>query len=353
MAVFSISGVRLVGIAATVPATEVSNLTAEVIPEPERKLFVRTTGIEKRRIAKPGTCTSDLCEHAATRLLDALGWRREEIKVLIFLTQTPDYITPATAALLQERLGLSKSCMAFDINLGCSGYPYGLSVAASLLANMPGAKGLLLAGDVSSACVSPLDKSAAPIFSDAGSATALAQDADAPAMHFNLETDGRGYRDIIIPEGAYRHPITANALQLVEESMGIVRNKTHLALNGINVFNFSVQEAPQNVNTLLAHVGVEKQHVDFFVFHQANKLINDAIRKKLGLTIEQTPETLARFGNTSSATIPVTIASQLQAEVSQKPCQLMLCGFGVGLSWGSALVQTQNVVCLPVLEADL
>lgn len=353
MAIFSIPGVEIVGMATTVPKHEVSNLDFDTIPEKERKLYVRTTGIEKRRVARNGTCASDLCEHAARALLEKLGWQPSEVSVLVFLTQTPDYITPATAAILQHKLGLPHSCMALDINLGCSGYPYGLSVVASLLRNMPGAKALFLAGDVSSACLSEQDKSAAPIFSDAGSATALVQDDSAPEMYFNLETDGSGFEAIIIPEGGYRKPITPQSLELVEESPGIVRNKTHLALNGINIFNFSVQAAPQNANALLEHFGIPKSSVDYFVFHQANLVINESIRKKMGLTTEQAPLTLGKFGNTSSATIPVTIASEIQAIVSQKPSRLLLSGFGVGLSWGAAIVDTQGMVCLPVLEADL
>jgi len=353
MAIFSIPGVKLAGLAAAVPLNVVSNMEFATIPESERKLYVRTTGIDKRRVVKPGTCTSDLCEHAAKELLNALGWRPEEIQVLVFLSQTPDYITPATATILQTKLGLPKTCMAFDINLGCSGYPYGLSVVASLLSHMPGAKGLLLAGDVSSACVSEKDKSAAPIFSDAGSATALWQQVDAPPMHFNLETDGRGYDAIIIPHGGYREPITPTSLQLEEETPGVVRSKNHLVLKGINIFNFSVQEAPQNVRALLAHLALGIQDVDYYVFHQANMVINESIRKKLGLSTEQTPLTLGRFGNTSSATIPITIASELQNIVTQKPHRLLLSGFGVGLSWGAAVVETDGLVCLPVLEVDL
>jgi 3-oxoacyl-[acyl-carrier-protein] synthase-3 len=353
MAIFSIPGVKLAGLAATVPLNELSNMEFATIPESERKLYVRTTGIDKRRVAKPGTCTSDLCEHAAKELLNALGWKPEEVQVLVFLSQTPDYITPATATILQTKLGLPKTCMAFDINLGCSGYPYGLSVVASLLSHMPGAKGLLLAGDVSSACVSEKDKSAAPIFSDAGSATALWQHVDAPLIHFNLETDGRGYDAIIIPHGGYREPITPTSLQLEEESPGVVRSKNHLVLKGINIFNFSVQEAPKNVRALLGHLALGIQDVDYYVFHQANMVINESIRKKLGLTPEQTPLTLGRFGNTSSATIPITIASELQDIVTQKPHRLLLSGFGVGLSWGAAVVETDGLVCLPVLEVDL
>jgi 3-oxoacyl-[acyl-carrier-protein] synthase-3 len=202
MAQFSIPNVKLQGIAACVPQQEVSNFDCELLEEKERKLFVKTTGIEKRRIAAKGVCASDLCERAAEKLIADLGWNKNEINVLVFVTQTPDYTTPATAIILQEKLSLSKNCLAFDINLGCSGYVYGLSVAAALLQNIPNGKGLLLVGDVSSACISAEDKSTVPLFSDAGSATAIAHDLNTTsALHFNLENDGKGFEAIIIPEG--------------------------------------------------------------------------------------------------------------------------------------------------------
>jgi 3-oxoacyl-[acyl-carrier-protein] synthase-3 len=350
MAIFSIPGVKITGIAASVPKQEFSNYDLDLISEKDRELLIKTTGIEKRRIATPGTCTSDLCHAASDKLLNELKWERSEVSLLVFVTQTPDYITPATAIVLQERLGLSKNCLAFDINLGCSGYVYGLSVIASLLSRMPSGKGLLLVGDVSSACISHIDKSVAPIFSDAGSATALEADSVAPAMVFNLENDGKGYEAIMIPEGGYRKPVTEESLKYIQIEPGISRNKTHLVLNGIDVFNFSIREVPRNVTELLNSLDLGADKVDYFVFHQANKLINDSIRKKLKLDESQTPSSLKNFGNTSSATIPVTMVTELQSKLQAQPLNLVLCGFGVGLSWGSVYLQTSSLKCLPLVE---
>lgn len=335
--------------ASAVPGNVVHNLSYDPIPEKERPLLVRTTGINERHVANPGVTTADLCEVAANKLIDELGWEKDSIDVLILVTQTPDYITPATAAVLQHRLGLPTTCVAFDINLGCSGYPYGLSVMAGLL-NSTKSRGLLLVGDVSSACVSATDKSAAPIFSDAGSATALEYNEGAAPMHFNLQTDGKGYEAIIIPDGGYRNPVTADSLELQNHGLGIDRNKTHLILNGIDIFNFSVREVPPNVRALMEFAKVDADAVDHFVFHQANLIINNSITKKLKLDTDKVPLSLGAFGNTSSATIPVTIAHEISETVQQGRKQLLLCGFGVGLSWGSALVTTNNLHCLPVIE---
>ena len=349
MALFSTQHVGIVGMASAVPSNTVQNLSYAPIPEKERDLLVRTTGIDTRHVAEPGVTTGDLCEVAANKLLAELGWQKDSIDVLILVTQTPDHITPATAAILQHKLGLPKTCMAFDINLGCSGYPYGLSVMASLLSNTR-SRGLLLVGDVSSACVSATDKSAAPIFSDAGSATAMEFDTTAPPMHFNLQTDGSGYEAIIIPDGGYRNPTTEESLKMENHGLGIDRNKTHLILNGIDIFNFSVREVPPNVTDLLNYVEADVDDVDQFVFHQANLIINRSLAKKLKLDVDKVPLSLGKYGNTSSATIPVTIASEIIDQVQQGQQQLLLCGFGVGLSWGSALVTTHNLRCLPIIE---
>lgn len=341
MAQFSIPNVSLKGVAACVPQQEVSNFDCELLEEKERKLFVKTTSIEKRRIAEKGICASDLCERAAEKLIADLSWNKSEINVLVFVTQTPDYITPATAILLQEKLGLPKSCLAFDINLGCSGYVYGLSVAAAMLQNIPNGKGLLLVGDISSACISSEDKSTVPLFSDAGSATAIAQDHNASGLHFNLENDGKGFEAIIIPEGGYRNPVSKKSLETITVSKGISRNGTHLILNGIDIFNFSIKEVPKNIQQLLnTHSTVQP---DYFVLHQANKIINETIAESLQTDLNKFPSSLKNYGNTSSASIPLTLVTELSQELKLKKLNLLLSGFGVGLSWGSVLLKTENL----------
>ena len=275
----------------------------------------------------------DLCRVAAEELLHELGWERDTIDIIIFVTQTPDYITPATAIIIQNQLGLSKDCLAFDINLGCSGYVYGLSTAAGLLRNFPQGRALVLVGDVSSACVSAEDKSAAPIFSDAGSATALEKKEGASPLWFNLQSDGQGFEAIIIPGGGYRNPITAEALAVKTISEGISRNETHLILNGIDVFNFSIKEVPKNVNALLEALKKSQEEVDYFIFHQANMMINETIRKKLKLEKWQVPYSLEKFGNTSSATIPVTMITELHEELTTKHLSLV-----VSRIWGRAFM---------------
>ncbi len=351
MSIATTTGTRIAGISASVPSRKESNRNYGNLSDKERDLMIKTIGIEERRIAEPGQSTSDLCYVAAEKLLQELGWHRDEIHILVFITQTPDYITPATSIILQERLGLPHSCLAFDINLGCSGYVYGLSVVNGLLKQLSSGKALMLVGDVSSYCVSEQDKSTAPIFGDAGSATAIeATGNDEDRMTFNLQSDGSGYDHIMIKDGGMRNPVNESSLTYKEYDTNVYRNDLHLILNGIDVFNFSIREVPGNIRTLLDQEALSVEDVDYFVFHQANLLINDTVRKKLKLPLDKVPSTLQEFGNTSSATIPLTMVCELADQLRFNNPRMVLSGFGVGLSWGSALVRTDRITCPPLIE---
>ena len=346
MALFQIDNISIDGIGACIPKTEVSNKDFAYHSPLENAQFIKTTGIEKRRIVEEGTTASDLCLKAAEQLLEKLAWAKEEIQILIFVSQTPYYKIPCTATILQDKLGLAKSCLAFDINLGCSGYVYGLSVISSLLEKIKG-KGLLLIGDASSTCISEADKSTAPLFSDAGSATALRYSQDAQSMYFNLQSDGAGYDAIITKDGGSRNPTTEDSFHR-DTSTG--RSNLDMFLDGIKVFNFSRREVVPNVSELMANYNLEEKEIDFFVFHQANKLMNNTIAKKLQLPLEKVPLSLEKLGNTGAASIPVTIVDQIKDKVNGKKSKLLFSGFGVGLSWGSCVVELQNTIVLPIIE---
>lgn len=345
MACFSIENVRIAGLTATVPAGRVSNLDLPMLSERERKLLVKTTGIRERRIAAPEVCASDLCANAAERLLHSLGWTPESIDVLVFVSQTPDYSVPGSAAQLQSRLGLATSAMAIDINQGCAGYVYGLAALAGLQSSTRLRRGLLLVGDTITRILSEQDKSTVPIFSDAGSATALEWQQDAAPMHFNLQSDGKGHKAIIVPEGGARKPLDAQSMELQSGGEGIARAGIHMAMQGLDIFNFALREVAPNIRALLEYAGTAADTVDQFVFHQANRLLNESIRKKLGLPPEKVPYSLESYGNTSCATIPVTLVAALAPALQNAPQHLLLSGFGVGLSWGSAILRTDQLIC--------
>ncbi|MCX6198690.1 MAG: ketoacyl-ACP synthase III [Bacteroidetes bacterium] len=349
MSVFSIPNIKLSGLSACLPKRTEDNKNFSLISAEDRETFINTVGIRFRRIAADGVTASDLCFTAAEKLLNDLDWIREEIKILVFVTQTPDYLIPNTSSLLQEKLKLSKNCLAFDVNLGCSGYVYGLSIVSSLLQNMPGGKALLLVGDISTRTISMKDKSTAPLFSDAGTATALEFSAK-QQIHFNLQTDGKEFDDIIITDGGYRNPVSENSFTETEYEKGIVRNNLQMKLDGAKIFNFALREIAPNISTLLTERQIEKSTIDHFVFHQANKLMIESVRKKLKVEPEKVPYSLYDFGNTSSATVPLTMLVKLREQLVSQKLNLLLSGFGVGLSWGSCYLETEKIICSELIE---
>ena len=352
MALFSVNNVKIKGISATVPEEVYSNKNYEWISKKERDMLIKTTGVNERHVAKFGMTTADLCESATEKLIEELNWAKEHIDVLIFVSQSRDYLIPATACILQNKLGLSNNCLAFDVNMGCSGYVYGLSIISGMMSSGQIKKGLLLVGDISTLNTSYNDKSTYPLFGDAGTCTALEYSNEAK-MSFNLQTDGAGYEAIIIRDGGCRNYASKESFDKVKYSEGIERNRVQLELQGVDVFNFSLKEVKPNVSRILHEYGVHMDEVDYVVFHQANKLINESIRKKLKLPLEKVPYSLDRYGNTSSASIPLTIVSELKEKVSKGKNKLLISGFGVGLSWGSALIDLEDLVCPDIIEIKL
>lgn len=328
MALFSVSNVKISGVSAALPKNEVSNFDIEGISKEKVELLVKTVGIDKRRVALSETHASDLCFAAAEKLLDEMKWKREEIDVLIFVTQTPDQQIPGTSMVLQHRLGLSTTCMTVDVNQGCAGYVYGLATIANILSSSGLKKGILLVGDTITKLLKEGDNSTVPIFSDAGSATALEFNTKAPDMHFNLMTDGSKFNAIIARKG------------------------DTLKMKGHEIFTFGLKEVLPNLEQLLDSCGSVKEEIDYFVFHQANLLLNESIRKKLMLPKEKVPMTLSKFGNSSCASIPLTIVSELCDDLGSRNLSIVLSGFGVGLSWGTAFVNFSDIRCPQLIEVD-
>ncbi len=351
MAVFSINNTRIAGIAACVPKNEVSNMDYDFTPEKERKLYVKTTGIEKRRVAEKGLTTSDLCYEAAEKLIAELEWDKSEIEVLIFISQSGDFILPATATILQDRLGLPKTCMAYDVGLGCSGFVYGLSQIGSLVQTGAAKKALLLVGDISTATASYKDKSTYPLFGDAATATAVEYKQGAEPIHFNLQSDGSGYDAIIIPDGGLRNFIDEESFKEKKYGEGIYRTGIQVALDGIKVFTFSQKEVVPNIRALVeGQLEKSLDDMDYYVLHQANLLMNNSIRRKMKQEKEKFPLSIDRYGNTSSASIPLTMVSELREQLQSQELNMLLCGFGVGLSWGSVQWKADKIVVPELIE---
>ncbi len=312
--------------------------------------FTESTGIKARRRSSVDITSSDLCFSAAEKLIEELGWDKSEIEALVFVTQTPDYILPATSCVLQQRLGLSKECYTLDISLGCSGWVYAMSVISALLRNGTIKKGLLLAGDTITKICSPEDKSTFPLFGDAGTATALEYTPENSGMQFNFNTDGNGYETIIVREGGYRSTVSENSLKMKYSGENISRRGIDLELEGMDVFSFGITKAPKSVKQLCEHFSIDKDSVDVFTFHQANLMMNEMIRKKLKLPVEKVPYCMDEFGNTSCASIPLALVTKERERLQRESVKHIACGFGVGLSWGSVYFETDKIAVPQLIE---
>lgn len=351
MSFLSIGNVKITGVSACVPKEVEEVNSYSLFSQDDALNFSKNTGVQRRRKAPFEVCSSDLCLKAAKKLIEELEWNKSEIDCLVFVTQTPDYTLPATSVILQHRLGLSTDCYTLDISSGCSGWVDALSVISSLLSHGSMKKGILLAGDTILKFCSETDKSTYPLFGDAGTATALEySDKEENRIHFTFNSDGEGSDVIMIRDGGFRNPVSEKSFVKEAISEGIERSNLDLILDGMDVFSFGISKAPESVKKLTDHFSIELDSVDYFTFHQANKFMNEKIRKKLKLPEEKVPYSMKDFGNTSCATIPLTLVTQLQNKLIKQKLSHVACGFGVGLSWGSCYFQTDQIVCPDLIE---
>lgn len=347
-----IKNVEILGISTCVPKNIEENINLPFFKDGEAEKVILSTGIERRRIVDDGVTAGDLCTKAAEDLISGLGWEKSEIDCLIFVSQTQDYILPSTSCIMQGRLGLSESCCCFDISYGCSGWVYGLSVLSSMLSAGIMKKGLLLVGDTTSSFKSAKDKTARPLFGDAGTATALVYNENAGDMYFSLFANGNKYDAIIIPDGGCRKPFSASSLVETEVEDGVVRTPMHSVMNGMDVFSFGISKGPEVTMDVLDYSGHSVEDIDFFVFHQANKFMNEKIRKKLKIDESKVPYSMKDFGNTSCATIPLTICACLKSPATVNGKSIVGTAFGVGLSWASVYIKLNNVKHISLLEYE-
>ncbi len=298
------------------------------------------SGIRSRRIAAEGVCGSDLAFDAAETLLARQAVDRQSIDLLIHCTQTPDYLMPTTACLLQERLKLPTRCAAFDINLGCSQYVYALSVAHSMIAAGVAHRALVLTGDTMSRTVNELDRALVPIIGDAGSATLVEPPADGGGfLGFELGTDGSGAKYLIMPASGFRRRRSAQTCIAEPDSEGSSRSAENMYMHGAAVFQFVITTVPKTIQSLLGRLNLAMEDVDLFLFHQPNKFILDYLIKKLKIGPEKTHIFVEEIGNTSGSALPVVLAEAMAAGKVKPGARVLLMSFGVGLSWGATLWQ--------------
>ena len=349
MAFWTIKNVSLRGVTGTVPNNPVKSAELPVFSQEDADTFDRTVGIRNRYIAPDSICASDLCQDAGERLLAALGWEKSSVDVLLFVSVTGDYKTPPTSAILQDRMGLSNACFVLDVPMGCCGCMYGITVAGNLLSAGSAKRALVLVGDTGLRMGSMQDKSRVPLFGDSGTAMALEFDPSAEDIIVEMNTLGAGYKALMTPHGGYRHPIKKESFEVEDFGNGIVRAPKDALINGMDVFSFAISKPPISVKNMMDRLGLDKdKDIDFFLIHQANKLIVDRIVKKLKLDEAKVPYNLQEFGNLGGASIPMLMATSIADEISTRPLTLLCSSFGLGLTWGTMVLRSHLMTVAPL-----
>lgn len=350
MALWRIKHVALRGVAGTVPNHAVKTADFPFFTQEEADIFDNTVGIKNRYIADADVCASDLCQDAAERLIAGLGWEKGSIDILLFSSVTGDFRTPPTSAILQYRMGLPTSTFVLDTPMGCCGCMYAINVAGNLLSSGNVRRAILMVGDTAMRMGNPNDKSRTPLFGDSGTALALEYDPEADDIVIEFNTLGESYQALFTPHGGYRCPIDKE-MSFIEEDFGhgIIRAPKDALINGMDVFSFAITRPALSVKKFIEDFAIDKYtDIDYFMIHQANKLIVDRLVKKLKLPQEKVPYNLQKFGNLGGASIPMLMVSEIADDLKKKPMTLLCSSFGLGLTWGTMLLKTDSVIVIPI-----
>ena len=349
MAFLEIKNVKLVGIAACVPPRIEENIDLPIFIPGEAEKVIEQTGIERKHLVDEGVVLSDLCAKAGEKLLEQLGWEKDSVEALCLVSLSPDYPEPPTAYIIQHKLGLSENCYIVDINQGCPGWVLGLSSIGSVLSQGTMKRALLFTGDLPFSHNSPLDKEVRPIFGDGCSVTALEYDTTAEPLQFHFGARGKEFDAIIREYGGTVHPITEESLKFVEYGTNIKRRGIDAIMKGMDVFIFGITQVPKSLTELCEHFNLNIHSMDKCLFHQANRYMIDKIRKKMKIDESKVPFSMKDYGNTASASIPLTLVTQCNKEYASKRMESIACAFGTGLSWCSVHFVTNKIACPEII----
>lgn len=337
-----LKNVKITAISTVVPRQELCLSDDKTLydgNEKQLRRVMKSSGFDKRRVTDKNTTTADLCQKAAEVLFKEHAVNPKSINAVIFITQTPDYHMPATACLLAHKLGLSTDIAAFDVNQGCAGFTYGLWIGGSLV-NKECSKILLLIGDTPSKYTDMFKDGAAPIFGDAGTATILEYDENSDPMFFNIGTDGSNFDAILAKNGGFRNPPTKDLFH-PDDTFAY-----NAKMDGMRVMEFTLDRVPTSISNVLKYANVDKSDIDWFVMHQANKIILTNVAINADLDLKKVPtETLSKYGNQSSASIPCALCDQLRHKLINEKHKLLLSGFGIGLCWVSCIITLNKIYC--------
>lgn len=352
MAFIKVEKVAIRGISGCVPANVEENRDLPFYSSTEEaESVIKATGIERRHIVSSGVTASDLCLKAAERLIEELGWEKDSIDLIASCTQTPDYINQPNSFVIHEKLGLSGKTMCIDFFHGCPGWVVSLSSVSQMLSDSGLKRAILVDGDTASRDQDVNSREERPLFGDAGTATALEFDKDSTPIFFNIGTDSTSGRALTRELGGYRNPYTLENLKaLLDKRAGIVGSSegSH-DMDSMDVFSFAITKAPKAIKKLCTEYEIKVENVDKFVIHQANKMIVETIAKRLKIDMKKVPICLKEYGNTTSASIPLTMVSECEKQIKNKKQKFIVCAFGTGLSWGAAYFETDSIICPEIL----
>jgi 3-oxoacyl-[acyl-carrier-protein] synthase III len=301
-----------------------------------------TMGYDKHRIVEDGVTISDLCVHGLNYLFDNELLRKEDIDVLVLVTQSPEYFMPPTSNVIQGKLGLKQDMICLDINQGCAGFEIGLFQSFMLLEQCEINKVVLLNADILSQKVSKRDRNSRPLIGDGASVTIVERSETPNTIYANIKMDGTAFDTLIIPAGGFKTPSTTETAEMVEDQNGNFRAKDHLVMKGDQVFNFVQTEVPSMIADLLEYSCCQKESVDYFMFHQPNKFMLQKLADKIGIPQSKVPNNIVEnFGNASGVTVPTAITFNLGNRLTTESLLICLAGFGVGLTWASIIMRLE------------
>lgn len=308
-------------------------------------------GYNEHRIAAPGQTSYDFCQFGLQYLFDNNLLKPEEIDALLFVSQSPDYFMPPTSNLLHGHFGLRQDCLCMDINQGCAGFELGMIQACLLLDQTVVKKVVLLNADVLSPKVSPRDRNSKPLIGDAAAITVVEQCEAENPIYANIKMDGTGALVLNIPAGGFRLPCSSKTAVMEEDAAGNFRSKDNLVMQGDDVFNFVQREVPPMIEHLYEQSGVDRNDVDWYMFHQPNKFMLNKLADKLGVPREKMPANIVEnFGNASGVTVPTCISFNLGDQLCNVEMQFCMAGFGVGLTWSSIMMKVGNLDFNKIIE---
>ena len=349
MAILKFNNVGMTALAACVPSSVYYNKDlSQLMSEEEVDKLIHSIGIVEKRIAGDDVTSSDLCFKAAEKLLDDNNVDRNTIDMLLFLTLTPDYVSPPTSPVLQHRLGLPESCATLDLSLACSGFIYGLSTAFAYASVPTINKVLLLVGETMSKLANPKDMVNFPLYGDAGTAC-LIEKGDFGESTFLLTSDGAGEKSVIVPARGFRNPLTAECLVEKQYENGNYRRDIDITMDGIDTFNHAIRVIPKQVKELMQTVNITNDDIDYMVSHQANKLMIDFIVKRLKIDTAKVPFCIQKYGNTSCASVPLTIVSELSDKMEGSK-RILMSSIGAGWSYATAYLTSKDLKVSPIID---